>query len=159
VPAGIRPYRLGEPGRLAVDHLSRRLGRHVVRGQARAPGGEEETHALLVCEPPQRGCDRVAIVRHGRLVALEDVGSLIARRKRNVELRFEGDTPVLDGLAGVSDVRIVGDRLTCLLEGDVEPFLRAIRDTRVRDLTIEPARLEDAFLEYYADDVERAVPA
>ena len=107
----------------------------------------------------ERICDRVAIVRHGRLVALEDVGSLLAKRKRNVELRFEGDAPVLDGLGGVSDVRIIGDRLTCLLEGDVEPFLRAIADSHVRDLTIEPASLEDAFLEYYADDVDHAVPA
>jgi ABC-2 type transport system ATP-binding protein len=107
----------------------------------------------------ERICDRVAIVRHGRLVALEDVGSLLARRKRNVELRFEGDAPVLDRLGGVSEVRIVGDRLTCLLEGDVEPFIRAIADSRVRDMTIEPARLEDAFLEYYADDLDRAVPA
>jgi ABC-2 type transport system ATP-binding protein len=107
----------------------------------------------------ERICDRVAIVRHGRLVALEDVGSLLARRKRNVELRFEGDAPVLDRLGGVSEVRIVGDRLTCLLEGDVEPFIRAIAESRVRDMTIEPARLEDAFLEYYADDLDRAVPA
>jgi len=74
-------------------------------------------------------------------------------------MRFEGDPPVLDGLAGVSDVRVAGDRLTCRLEGDVGPFLRAIAGTQVRDLTIEPARLEDAFLEYYADDLDRAVPA
>jgi hypothetical protein len=74
-------------------------------------------------------------------------------------MRFDGEAPVLDGLAGVSDVRIAGDRLTCRLEGDVAPFLGAIASTLVRDLTIEPARLEDAFLEYYADDLEAAVPA
>jgi beta-exotoxin I transport system ATP-binding protein len=107
----------------------------------------------------ERICDRVAIVRRGRLVALEDVASLLERRKRQVELRFEGDPPRLDELPGVSEVRVAGDRLTCRLEGDVEPFLRAIAGTRVRDLTIEPARLEDAFLEYYADDVDAAVPA
>jgi ABC-2 type transport system ATP-binding protein len=107
----------------------------------------------------ERICDRVAIVRHGRLVALEDVGSLLARRKRNVEIQFDGEAPALDGLTGVSDVRVTGDRLTCRLEGDVAPFLRAIAATHVRDLTIEPARLEDAFLEYYADDLEAAIPA
>ena len=31
----------------------------------------------------ERVCDRVAIVRHGRLVALEDVAALLARRKRD----------------------------------------------------------------------------
>jgi ABC-2 type transport system ATP-binding protein len=107
----------------------------------------------------ERICDRVAIVRHGRLVALEDVTSLLERRKRNVELRFDGDPPRLDQLLGVSDIRVTGDRLTCRLEGDVEPFLRAIAQTRILDLTIEPARLEDAFLEYYADDLDQAVPA
>jgi ABC-2 type transport system ATP-binding protein len=107
----------------------------------------------------ERICDRVAIVRHGRLVALEDVGSLLERRKRNVELRFDGDPPRLDQLLAVSEVRVVGDRLTCRLEGDVGPFLQAIANTRVRDLTIEPARLEDAFLEYYADDLDGAKPA
>jgi ABC-2 type transport system ATP-binding protein len=106
----------------------------------------------------ERICDRVAIVRHGRLVGLEDVGSLLERRKRNVELRFDGDPPRLDQLIGVSDVRVVADRLTCRLEGDVGPFLQAIATTRVRDLTIEPARLEDAFLEYYADDIDGGTP-
>jgi hypothetical protein len=35
------------------------------------------------------------------------------------------------------------------LEGDVGPFLAAIQGFAVRDLLIEPARLEEAFLEYY----------
>jgi ABC-2 type transport system ATP-binding protein len=107
----------------------------------------------------ERICDRVAIVRHGRLVALEDVASLLARRKRQVELRFEGDPPMLEYVPGVSDVHVANDRLSCMLEGDVAPFLAAIAFARIHDLTIEPARLEDAFLEYYADDDEVAVPA
>jgi ABC-2 type transport system ATP-binding protein len=107
----------------------------------------------------ERICDRVAIVRRGRLAVLEDVGSLLARRKRQVELRFEGDVPRLDDVPGVSDIHVTGDRLTCLLEGDVAGFLAAIGGARIHDLTIEPARLEDAFLEYYADDLEVAVPA
>ena len=104
----------------------------------------------------ERICDRVAIVRRGRLVALEDVAGLLARRKRIVEMRFEGDPPTLEFVPGVSDVHISGDRLTCRLEGDVAPFLAAIAFAKIHDLTIEPARLEDAFLEFYADDLEPA---
>jgi len=101
----------------------------------------------------ERICDRVAIVRSGRLVALEDVAALLARRRRNVELRFDGDAPMLDFAPGVSDIHVNGDRLTCGLEGDVAPFLAAIAFAKIHDLTIEPASLEDAFLEFYADDV------
>ena len=101
----------------------------------------------------ERVCDRVAIVRRGRLVALQDVASLLEHRKRNVELRAaDGDLPVLGGVAGVSGIgRTADGRLTCQLEGDVGPFLAAIAGHRVLDLTIEPAHLEEAFLELYED--------
>ena len=100
----------------------------------------------------ERVCDGVAIVRLGRLVALEEVPALLARRRRNVELRLDGPPPRLAGVAGVSDI-VTGDGwLTCRLEGDVGPFLAAIAGSVIRDLTIEPARLEEAFLEFYEAD-------
>jgi ABC-2 type transport system ATP-binding protein len=96
-------------------------------------------------------CDRVAIIRQGRLVALEDVEALLARRKRNVEMRLGPGAvpPDLEGVTGVSAVVSADGRLACQLEGDVRPFLAAIRDTSIVDLTIEPAHLEEAFLELY----------
>ena len=100
----------------------------------------------------ERVCDRVAIVRRGRLVALEDIPTLLARRKRNVEMRLDGTAPDLGRVAGVSDVETGDGWLRCRLEGDVGPFLAAIAGHRIHDLTIEPARLEEAFLEFYADD-------
>ena len=107
----------------------------------------------------ERVCDRVAIVRRGRLVALEDVASLLEHRKRNVELRVDdGRLPVLDVVAGVSTIARTADgRLTCQLEGDVGPFLAALVGHRITDLTIEPAHLEDAFLELYEDAEPEAV--
>src|SRR5436190_9886809 len=84
------------------------------------------SHILSAVE---RVCDRVAIVRRGQLVALEDVARLLERRKRNVELRpAEGaEPPPLDGVPGVSAVTRTADgHLTCQLEGDVGPFLAAI---------------------------------
>ena len=104
----------------------------------------------------ERVCDRVAIIRRGRLVALEDVEALLARRKRNVEMRVQGAAPVLEGVPGVSNVTVSDGLVTCQLEGDVGPFLAAIRDSRIVDLTIEPAHLEEAFLELYHDEAEVA---
>jgi beta-exotoxin I transport system ATP-binding protein len=103
----------------------------------------------------ERVCDRVAIVRAGRLVALEDVAALLKRRKRNVEMRLAGPAPKLAGVRGVSAIRQSDGRLTLSLEGDVAPFLAAIAGAWITDLTIEPAHLEEAFLEYYADDDTR----
>src|SRR6476646_433877 len=101
----------------------------------------------------ERVCDRVAIVRRGRLVALQDVASLLEHRKRSVERRgADGAAPALDGVPGVSGVARAADgRITCQLEGDVGPFLAALAGHRITDLTIEPAHLEEAFLELYED--------
>ncbi len=97
----------------------------------------------------ERVCDRVAVVRAGRLVALEDVGELLRRRKRRVELRVDGTPPDLAAVAGVTELTVEGARVTCSLEGDPRPFLAAIAGAAVADLLIEPARLEEAFLELY----------
>ena len=111
------------------------------------------SHVLAEVE---RVCDRVAIVRQGLLVALEDVAALLARRRRHVEIRVRGEVPRLAGVAGVSDVVTRDGLLTCDLEGDVAPFLAALAGAAVVDLTIEPAHLEEAFLELYADETNGA---
>jgi ABC-2 type transport system ATP-binding protein len=98
----------------------------------------------------ERVCDRVAIVRQGRLVAVEETAALLSRRKRNVQIRFAGAPPKLESVPGVSAiVSSNGGGVRCRVEGDMRPFLAAIADAGVEDLTIEPARLEDAFLELY----------
>jgi ABC-2 type transport system ATP-binding protein len=100
----------------------------------------------------ERLCDRVAIIRAGEVVALSNVAELLQRRRRHVEMRLAGDPPDLEAVPGVSNIVVKGWRLTCQLEGDVRPFLLAIHGAAITDLTIEPARLEEAFLEYYAEE-------
>jgi ABC-2 type transport system ATP-binding protein len=99
----------------------------------------------------ERVCDRVAIIRRGRLVAMEDIADLLARHKRNVNMRLHGSPPALHGVPGVSSVEARDGRLTCRVEGDIRPFLAAIVGAAIADLTIEPAHLEEAFLEFYED--------
>ena len=101
----------------------------------------------------ERLCDRVAIVRAGEVVALANVAELLERRQRHVEIRTRDGVaaPALEGVPGVSDVVVRDGVVTCRLEGDVGPFLAAIGGSPIADLIIEPARLEEVFLEYYDD--------
>lgn len=99
----------------------------------------------------ERVCDRVAIVRRGRLVAVEEIAALLARRMRKVDMRLAGTPPRLEDVPGVLNIMIADGRLTCQVEGDIRPFLAAIVDAPIVDLTIEPAHLEDAFLELYKE--------
>jgi ABC-2 type transport system ATP-binding protein len=66
-------------------------------------------------------------------------------------MRLHGPPPALDGVPGVSSVEAQDGRLTCRVDGDIRPFLAAIVGAPIADLTIEPAHLEEAFLEFYED--------
>ena len=78
-------------------------------------------------------------------------GFLLARRKRKITLRWRGAAPDLSFVPGLADLQVRGDRATATLAGEVGPFVRAIASPALEDLTIEPASLEEAFLEFYAD--------
>lgn len=101
----------------------------------------------------ERVCDRVAIIRQGRLVAAASVDELRGRRRRHVEIRVDGPTPTLEGVPGISVTQVRPGQVLADLEGDVGPLLAALQGVAVRDLLIEPARLEEAFLEYYVPGV------
>jgi ABC-2 type transport system ATP-binding protein len=138
-----------------LDPLMQRAFYEILEDRKRA--GRTIFFSSHVLSEVERVCDRVAIVRKGQLVALTDIGELLDRRRRSVEVRLAGEPPTFEGVPGISDVRIHDGVLTCQLEGEPGPLLAALQGAAIEDLLIEPARLEEAFMEYYADDAD--VPA
>jgi ABC-2 type transport system ATP-binding protein len=118
--------------------------------EERRQAGRSVFFSSHVLSEVERVSDRVAIIRSGRLVAASSVEQLLARRRRHVELRVDGDPPDLRGVPGLSVTESRPGLLRAELEGDVAPFLASLQGVAVRDLLIEPARLEEAFLEFYA---------
>jgi ABC-2 type transport system ATP-binding protein len=71
-------------------------------------------------------CDRVAILRSGRLV---EVGTLAEMRHLSavrVEAEFDATVPDLSKVPGVSGVKVDGNRLTCQVSGPIEPLLTVL---------------------------------
>ncbi|MDP9471318.1 MAG: ABC transporter ATP-binding protein [Chloroflexota bacterium] len=101
----------------------------------------------------ERTCERVAVVRAGRLVAEETVEGLKRLQRRTVEVTFGGEAP--PDLALVPRVTIVsreGRRVRLAFEGDLNPLLRFLAGHDVADLVLAPPRLEDVFMAFYGDD-------
>jgi ABC-2 type transport system ATP-binding protein len=102
----------------------------------------------------ERVCDRVAIVREGRLVTVADVGELKAHALRRLELHFDGPAPAaaFDGLPSVREVQARGDQLSLSVEGPLDAVIkRAAGFTVVNIETREPS-LEDLFLTFFGGD-------
>jgi ABC-2 type transport system ATP-binding protein len=105
-------------------------------------------------EEAEHLCDRVAIVDHGKIVALDTPEALI--RSLGIEKRLvftlpQGQAaPALAHLSQVSHVELAGDRLTVYGQGDrfVSSVVSALEDAGVpsRDMRTEQPNLEDVFL-------------
>jgi len=95
--------------------------------------------------------DRVAIIRAGKIVDVDDVHALRTHAGQLVELRFAEpvDPDAFAGLSGVEDVTVQDSRLTCHLHGEPDALLKAAARYRVTYWAAEDRELEDLFLSYY----------
>jgi beta-exotoxin I transport system ATP-binding protein len=93
-------------------------------------------------------CDRVALIRAGRIVDTRTLGELRAGRPRIVRIRSAASLTLPD-----SDLLEGGDGWQRFASrGDVNALLAALAAAPVDDVTIEEPSLEDIFLGYYRDE-------
>ena len=94
-------------------------------------------------------CDRVGILRHGRLV---DEGTLAELRHlgaQTIEVTFDGPAPTLPPLPGVSVTSAGENALRCEVSGSVGPLIAALAGHPVLALTSREPSLEEIFLHHY----------
>lgn len=102
----------------------------------------------------ERLCDRVGIIREGRLVEVADVGDLKAKAQRTVEVHFSHpvDPTEFASLPGVRDAHMLGDILRCTITGPMDPLVKALARHEVTNLETREQSLEDIFLAFYGNE-------
>jgi len=108
----------------------------------------------------QRICDRVGIIRQGRLLAVETVSDLKRRALRRLELRFTEPVSAerFARVPGVRDLVVDGPNLSCIVTGSVDPILRAALELRVEDMISHEPSLEEIFLAFYGNGATGGPP-
>lgn len=101
-------------------------------------------------------CDRVGILRDGKLKSVESVHTLMASGLRKVTVQLDGSqngaAAALQGLAGVQDWHALDDVMKFTLRGDLNPLLHTLAGLPVRDVLINEPTLEEVFLAFYGDN-------
>jgi ABC-2 type transport system ATP-binding protein len=99
----------------------------------------------------ERVCDRVGIVRDGRLIAVERIHDLLAKAMRTVTLELADPAGLedLEALAGVTDLKSSDGEVTFKASGDLDAVVKAIAQHHVRDMELTHPTLEEVFLTYY----------
>jgi ABC-2 type transport system ATP-binding protein len=107
----------------------------------------------------ERVCDRVGVIREGRLVAEESIDDLVAKAIRTVRVTYD-ESATADryaGIPGISEVTQVDDHtVSAKVTADLDGVVRALMDRRIHDLQVTHASLEEIFFQYYARNGESA---
>jgi ABC-2 type transport system ATP-binding protein len=103
-------------------------------------------------------CDRVGIIRDGRLITLSELDELRRIQLHRVEIDFGDESPVPEGAirAAAEDVQVRGRHVTCTVSGSFDPLLNALRSSHVVDLVSTEPSLEEIFLSYFAESKPKA---
>lgn len=99
----------------------------------------------------QRYCDRAAIIREGKIVALDNVDKLTKTKVRRITLIGSVD---IDSLAGVSQVKRLNGSITFFYEGEINKLLSVLEKANLKDLMINEPDLEEVFMHYYQKEGE-----
>ena len=115
-------------------------------------------HAVLlsshILAEVERLCDRVSIIREGRVVDGGTLAELRHLTRTSIAAELAGPAPGLGDLAGVHDLLVEGHRVRFEVDTHVlDEALDVMQQAGLRSLTATPPTLEELFLRHYGDRI------
>ncbi|MGE6256482.1 ABC transporter ATP-binding protein [Heyndrickxia sporothermodurans] len=102
-----------------------------------------------------RTCDRVGIIKDGKIVAVEDVLSMQAKQRKVFTILVETKKDVeFIKQSGIDILSVDGQRLKVAVQGDYNRFIHILSQCKVNHLDVHSQSLEEIFMHYY--EKERA---
>jgi len=104
-------------------------------------------------------CDRVGILKEGRLVDQGTLAELSHLGAHTVDVTFDGSAPQMSPLPGVSVERVGPSTLRFEVAGEIRPLIKALADQPVESLHTREPSLEEIFLHHYDHDGDDRSPS
>jgi ABC-2 type transport system ATP-binding protein len=101
----------------------------------------------------QRMCNRVAILKEGRVLRVEEVETLRSRQLLKVQVSFaDPAAPLPEGVQGIVDPERENGTLRFMFSGNIDSLVKALAKTNISGLRLEEPALEEVFMHYYESD-------
>ena len=98
-------------------------------------------------------CDRIAIIRAGRIVSVKEMEELSRERKKTYHVLFSGEQEASRFAGEAFDIRSQeGARLSVAVGPDLPVFLKTLSGYAVEDMDIQALTLEEQFLHFYGEE-------
>jgi ABC-2 type transport system ATP-binding protein len=95
-------------------------------------------------------CDHVGVIKAGQLVADETIESIRGKSIHNVEVMFANPFKASSHhLPNTVFQQLSPTHIKAEVHGDLNPLLGLIAATKVKDIEISHASLEEVFMRYY----------
>jgi ABC-2 type transport system ATP-binding protein len=109
-----------------------------------------------ILEEVESLCDRIAILRAGKLAELGTLEEMRHLSAISVSATFSGVPPKISHIKGVGNVHITGHQLSCQVQGDISPLLTVISSAKPKTLLSREPSLEELFLSLYGEETPKA---
>jgi ABC-2 type transport system ATP-binding protein len=130
-----------------LDPLMEQAFRHCIQEAKRQ--GQTVFLSSHILSEVESLCDRVAILREGRLVETGTLADMRHLSAMTVEVTFDGPVPDLTRVPGVGAVQADGRVMRLHVTGSVEPLLKVLAGCHVTQLLSREPSLEELFLALY----------
>jgi ABC-2 type transport system ATP-binding protein len=99
----------------------------------------------------QKLCDRVAIIKDGKIIKIEKISSLAddTHKRFKLETAAAVDKSRFTGLKGISDLVITDNSVSFLYRGRINDVTRIIASLNLTNMLVEEPDLEEIFMHYY----------
>lgn len=105
-----------------------------------------------ILEEVEELCDRIAVLRTGRLVESGTLTELRHLSAFTVEATFSGTPPDVSAIKNVGNVEVDGKHLKCSVHGSMAELLQVIAKAKPETLLSRKPSLEELFLALYDGD-------
>jgi ABC-2 type transport system ATP-binding protein len=96
-------------------------------------------------------CKRVAIIKEGKIIKLEDIETLRKKQLKKVHIQFEDQANehsfIIPGIGEI--ITRLGNMLSFMYSGDINELVSSLAERKIVNLTIEEPSLEEIFMHYY----------
>lgn len=97
----------------------------------------------------QRLCNRVAIIKEGRVIDIQDMKTLQKDHYKKIRITADGLDEKKFAVAGATALEKSNGTLSFFYKGDINVITRLVSGGKLADLTIEDPSLEEIFMHYY----------
>jgi ABC-2 type transport system ATP-binding protein len=96
-------------------------------------------------------CKRVAIIKEGKIIQLEDIENLRKKQLKKVIIGFaDNESCEIIMMPGIVDLtKHPGNRISFMYSGEIHELITFLSGKTLTDLTIEEPSLEEIFMHYY----------